>query len=180
MIEKVKKALDTYTAYELAKVSGVSPQSLQKYKNGEAEIENMRLGTAIELIDFLNKKEGNKMEKVSVKFEGKLINGDILEVAEKVISEIGDRYTNEGKSEYFDEYFGNLVGMEEEVEAYYRVIKDLNFLEIEDKYINMVDLDIFIQDKLNKELKTEVKKRGVNIFNSIGNEFDVKIEVLED
>lgn len=52
MIEIIKKALNEYTAYEIAKAIGVTPQSLQKYKNDEASIENMRLGTALAIVKY--------------------------------------------------------------------------------------------------------------------------------
>ena len=56
IIEMVEKALQDYTAYELAKVVGVSNQSLQKHKNGEAKIENMRLGTALEIVKYVEER----------------------------------------------------------------------------------------------------------------------------
>ena len=52
MIEIIKQALNEYTAYEIAKAIGVTPQSLQKYKNDEANIENMRLGTALAIVKY--------------------------------------------------------------------------------------------------------------------------------
>lgn len=55
IIEVVQKALQDHTAYELAKVARVRPHALQKYKNGESEVKNMRLGTALEIVKYVLK-----------------------------------------------------------------------------------------------------------------------------
>lgn len=56
IIEQVEKALLEHTAYELAKVAGVRPHALQKYKSGNAEVKNMRLGTALAIVEYVEQK----------------------------------------------------------------------------------------------------------------------------
>lgn len=57
IIELVRKALQDHTAYELVKVASVRPHALQKYKNGESEVKNMSLGTALEIVKYVLKSE---------------------------------------------------------------------------------------------------------------------------
>lgn len=89
IIEDVKRALENYTAYELAKVVGVSSQSLQKYKNKEAEVENMRLGTALQIVKFLEEKENTVMKKEDLL---KLIKEELASMDEEIRDNLYDVY----------------------------------------------------------------------------------------
>ena len=90
MIEIIKQALNEYTAYEIAKAIGVTPQSLQKYKNDEASIENMRLGTALAIVKY--------KEELNMTLEERIL---------KAIAEIDEEIRN-GLYDVYEESDGNL------------------------------------------------------------------------
>lgn len=89
ILEKVQYALEKYTAYELAKVIGVSHQSLQKYKNDDSTIENMRLGTALQIVKFLEEKENTEMKKEELL---ELIKEELASMDEEIRDNLYDVY----------------------------------------------------------------------------------------
>lgn len=104
MIEIIKQALNQYTAYELAKAIGVTPQSLQKYKNDEASIENMRLGTALAIVKYweeLNMTLEDKIKKYINEMDEEIRNGlyDVYEESDGKLwfMESGMEYSGDDK-----------------------------------------------------------------------------------
>ena len=102
MIEIIKQALNEYTAYEIAKAIGVTPQSLQKYKNDEASIENMRLGTAMAIVKF--------QEELNMTLEERILKA-LAEMDEEIRGGLWDVYEeSEGNLWFVDsgmEYDGD-------------------------------------------------------------------------
>lgn len=65
-LDKIKKLLDSdITDYAISKATGVSATMIGRYKNNEANIENISLKNAIALTNYYNKrKEEIKMDKI--------------------------------------------------------------------------------------------------------------------
>ena len=92
MIEIIKQALNDYTAYEIAKAIGVTPQSLQKYKNDEASIENMRLGTALAIVKY--------KEELNMTLEERILKS-LAEMDEEIRNELYDVYLESNGNLWF-------------------------------------------------------------------------------
>lgn len=125
IVKIVEKALRDYTAYELAKVVGVSNQSLQKYKNGEAKIENMRVGTALEIVKY-----AEEMEKMN----------NIKELQEKYDKVKEQEKQGAVPAEEF-------IGIDEQIEIEEKLFKALTqeLLDSMDEDVKVGDYDVYYQ-----------------------------------
>ena len=54
-IELIKWLFDNTTSYQISKHCGISTQSVDRYKHGQYDILNMKLKTALELVEFATK-----------------------------------------------------------------------------------------------------------------------------
>ncbi|MGT2866916.1 hypothetical protein [Streptococcus fryi] len=53
-IENIAWLLDNHTSYMIGKKCGISSQAVDKYKNGDSDIMNMKLKTAIAMSELAN------------------------------------------------------------------------------------------------------------------------------
>lgn len=66
-IEIVRQVLGQFSGYEIAKNTGLKPQMINRYQNGQSEIENMTLKVANAIMEFANnRKEDIKMKRLVV------------------------------------------------------------------------------------------------------------------
>lgn len=66
-LEIVRQVLGQFSGYEIAKNTGLKPQMINRYQNGQSEIENMTLKVANAIMEFANnRKEDIKMKRLVV------------------------------------------------------------------------------------------------------------------
>lgn len=66
-LEIVRQVLGQFSGYEIAKNTGLKPQMINRYQNGQSEIENMTLKVANAIMEFSNnRKEDIKMKRLVV------------------------------------------------------------------------------------------------------------------
>ena len=141
IIEKVKKALDNYTAYELSKVAGVRPHALQKYKNGDAEIKNMRLGTALEIVKYVEERENMKKLYLNEVLPNEL-GFDVSELSNAWEQDENGYYTCDEEEYQWFEKLSRAYDLKEEYN-----------IELDDRYIN--DWDDYIRQIEEKVTEIE-------------------------
>ncbi len=66
-LEIVRQVLGQFSGYEIAKNTGLKPQMINRYQNGQSELENMTLKVANAIMEFANnRKEDIKMKRLVV------------------------------------------------------------------------------------------------------------------
>lgn len=66
-LEIVRQVLGQFSGYEIAKNTGLKPQMINRYQNGQSELENMTLKVAKAIMEFANnRKEDIKMKRLVV------------------------------------------------------------------------------------------------------------------
>lgn len=98
-LDKIKKLLETTTAYRISKATGIGETTISRWRTGKTPVEKMSFENAIKLTQYVNEREGKIMNATELLEQIK--NN---EVQYAIVNEKGDVYCNEGTDNIMDIY----------------------------------------------------------------------------